>query len=115
VQGWIAGIGARTAYIEPGSSWENGYVEPFNGKLRDELLATEIFNALAEAKVQIAQRRQHFNTLRPQRPWIPAARAGGGNAGIALAAPPPEADRLSTARRHAPLKFCPDRSMEAGQ
>jgi transposase InsO family protein len=46
VQGWIAGIGARTAYIEPGSPWENGYVEPFNGKFRDELLATEIFNAL---------------------------------------------------------------------
>ena len=38
VKAWITGVGAKTAYIEPGSPWENGYVESFNGKLRDELL-----------------------------------------------------------------------------
>jgi len=65
VQGWIAGIGARTAYIEPGSPWENGDVESFNGKLRDELLNCEGFNTLREAQVLIEQWRQHFNTLRP--------------------------------------------------
>ena len=65
VQGWIAGIGAKTAYIEPGSPWENGYVESFNSKLRDELLDCEVFNTLKEAQVLIEQWRQHFNTVRP--------------------------------------------------
>ncbi len=62
VKGWIAGVGARTAYIEPGSPWENGYVESFNGKLRDELLECEVFGTLREAQVLIEQWRQHFNT-----------------------------------------------------
>ena len=65
VQGWIAGVGARTAFIEPGSPWENGYVESCNGKLRDELLRAEVFNTLLEAKVLIEQWRVHYNTLRP--------------------------------------------------
>jgi putative transposase len=65
VKGWITGVGARTAYIEPGSPWENGYVESFNGKFRDELLSCEIFNTLAEAKVLIEQWRVHYNTVRP--------------------------------------------------
>ena len=65
VKGWITGVGARTAYIEPGSPWENGYVESFNGKLRDELLACEVFNSLAEARVLIEQWRKHYNTVRP--------------------------------------------------
>ena len=58
-------MGAKAAYIEPGSPWENGYVESFNGKLRDELLNTEVFNSLAEAKVLIEQWRVHDNTVRP--------------------------------------------------
>jgi putative transposase len=65
VKGWITGIGAKTAYIEPGSPWENGYVESFNGKLRAELLACEIFNTLAEAQVLIERWRKHYNTVRP--------------------------------------------------
>ena len=65
VKDWITGVGAQTAYIEPGSPWENGYVESFNGKLRDELLSTEVFNSLAEAKVLIEQWRRHYNTVRP--------------------------------------------------
>ena len=65
VKGWISGVGAKTAYIEPGSPWENGYVESFNGKLRDELLNTEVFNTLLEARVLIEQWRVHFNTVRP--------------------------------------------------
>ncbi len=65
VKGWITGVGAKTAYIEPGSPWENGYVESFNGKFRDELLSCEIFNTLAEAKVLIEQWRVHYNTARP--------------------------------------------------
>jgi putative transposase len=65
VKGWISGVGAKTAFIEPGSPWENGYVESFNGKLRDELLNMEVFNTLAEAKVLIEQWRRHYNTVRP--------------------------------------------------
>lgn len=65
VKGWITGVGAKTAYIEPGSPWENGYVESFNGKLRDELLNAEVFNTLTEAKVLIELWRVHYNTVRP--------------------------------------------------
>ena len=53
VQDWIAAVGARTAYIAPGSPWENGYVESFNARLRDELLDGEIFYTLREAKIVI--------------------------------------------------------------
>ena len=65
VKGWISGVGAKTAFIEPGSPWENGYVESFNGKLRDEMLNAEVFNTLAEARVLIEQWRWHYNTVRP--------------------------------------------------
>ena len=65
VKGWISGVGAKTAFIEPGSPWENGYVESFNGKLRDELLNAEVFNTLLEARVLIEQWRVHFNRVRP--------------------------------------------------
>jgi len=61
VREWIAAVGAKTAYIEPGSPWENGYCESFNGKLRDELLNGEVFYALAEAKVIIEGWRRHYN------------------------------------------------------
>ena len=65
VKGWIAGVGAATAFIEKASPWENGCVEGFNGKLRDELLRAEVFNSLREAQVLIEQWRQHYNTARP--------------------------------------------------
>ena len=65
VRSWLASVGARTLYIEPGSPWENGYCESFNGKLRDELLNGEIFYSLKEAKAVIGQWRSHYNTARP--------------------------------------------------
>ena len=65
VREWIAAVGAKAAYIEPGSPWENGYCESFNAKLRDELLNGEIFYTLAEAKVVIESWRSHYNTKRP--------------------------------------------------
>ena len=65
VREWIAAVGAQTAYIEPGSPWENGYVESFNGKLRDELLNGEIFYSLKEAQIMIETWRRHYNTKRP--------------------------------------------------
>ena len=62
---WIESVGVKTAYIEPGSPWENGYNESFNGKLRDELLNMEIFYSLKEAKILIEQWRRHYNEVRP--------------------------------------------------
>jgi transposase InsO family protein len=63
VREWIAAVGAKTAYIEPGSPWENRYCESFNSKLRDELLNGEIFYSLQEAKVIIENWRRHYNTM----------------------------------------------------
>ena len=65
VQEWITAVGAKTAYIEPGSPWENGYVESFNARLRDELLNGEIFYTLREAQIIIESWRRHYNTIRP--------------------------------------------------
>ena len=65
VQEWITAVGAKTAYIAPGSPWENGYVESFNARLRDELLNGEIFYTLREAQIVIESWRRHFNTIRP--------------------------------------------------
>ena len=65
VQEWITAVGARTAYIAPGSPWENGYVESFNARLRDELLDGEIFYSLREAQVVIESWRRHYNAVRP--------------------------------------------------
>ena len=65
VRQWIAAVGAKTAYIEPGSPWENGYCESFNARFRDELLNGEIFYKLKEARIVIEQWRKHYNTVRP--------------------------------------------------
>ena len=64
VRDWLGRIGVKTLYIEPGSPWENGYNESFNSKLRDEILNTEIFYTLKEAKVLIERWRHHYNTIR---------------------------------------------------
>ena len=64
---WIAAVGAKTAYIEPGSPWENGYVESFNARLRDELLNGEIFYSLREAQIVIESWRRHYNAVRPHQ------------------------------------------------
>ncbi len=78
---WFLGgrSGVSTLYIEPGSPWENGYIESFNGKLRDELLDGEIFYSLREAKILINRWRTHYNTARPHsslgyRPPAPETR-----------------------------------------
>ena len=76
---WLGKLGTRTLYITPGSPWENGYCESFNGKLRNELLDGEIFYTLREAQVLIEQWRYHYNRVRPHsalgyRPPAPEAR-----------------------------------------
>ena len=65
VRKWLERLGVKTLFIEPGSPWENGYIESFNGKLRDELLNREIFTTLIEAKVLIADWRKEYNQVRP--------------------------------------------------
>ena len=75
---WLSRLGVKTLFIEPGSPWENGYIESFNGKLRDELLNREIFYTLAEAKILIEQWRKEYNQIRPHsalhyRPPAPEA------------------------------------------
>ncbi|MCH2163113.1 MAG: IS3 family transposase [Marinovum sp.] len=65
VRDWIAAVGTKTAYIEPGSPWENGYCESFNARFRDELLNGELFYTLREAQILIEQWRIHYNTVRP--------------------------------------------------
>jgi transposase InsO family protein len=77
---WLGKVGTGTLYIEPGSPWENGYCESFNGKLRDECLNGEIFYSLKEAQIVIEQWRVEYNTRRPHsalgyRPPAPAARS----------------------------------------
>jgi putative transposase len=90
VQEWIAAVGAQTAYIAPGSPWENGYCESFNGKFRDELLNGEIFYSLKEAQTVIEAWRWHYNAIRPHSalryrppapevvPWPPAPASSWG-------------------------------------
>jgi putative transposase len=77
VRDWLERLQVQPLYIEPGSPWENGYIESFNGKMRDELLNGEIFYSLREAQVLIEMWRRHYNTIRPHsslgyRPPVPA-------------------------------------------
>jgi putative transposase len=106
VRAWITAVGARTAYIAPGSPWENGYIESFNARMRDELLSGEIFYSLKEAQIIIESWRQHYNRVRPHASlgyrapapevfvpglatWPPALHAGAPAATLGLAKRPP--------------------------
>ena len=78
VRNWLKRLGVKTLYIEPGSPWENGYIESFNGKLRDELLNREVFDTLLEVKVLVGRWRREYNHIRPHsslgyRPPAPEA------------------------------------------
>ena len=78
MRAWLQALAVQTLFIEPGSPWENGYVESFNGKLRDELLARETFTTLTEARILIERWRREYNTVRPHsalgyRPPAPEA------------------------------------------
>lgn len=78
VRKWLENLGVKTLFIEPGSPWENGYIESFNGKLRNELLNGEIFTTLLEAKILIENWRREYNEIRPHsalgyRPPAPRA------------------------------------------
>jgi putative transposase len=65
IRAWLNRLGVKTLFIEKGSPWENGYIESFNGKLRDELLKREIFTTLTEAKILIEAWRKEYNQIRP--------------------------------------------------
>jgi transposase InsO family protein len=81
---WLMQLGVKTLYIEPGSPWENGYNESFNGRLRDELLNGETFYTLKEAQIIIEQWRHHYNHIRPHsslgyKPPAPLAHMNKGS------------------------------------
>jgi putative transposase len=86
VRDWLKKVGVKTLYIEPGSPWENGYIESFNGKLQDELLKREVFYTLKEAKVHIERWRDQYIRVRPHNslgyraPAPEAILAGSGSA-----------------------------------
>lgn len=96
IRQWLNALGAQTLFIAPGSPWENGYIESFNGKMRDELLNREIFYSLEEAQVLIEEWRQEYNRERPHsalgyRPpapeamqMLPLAAPLMGNMGVTL-------------------------------
>ena len=90
---WLERVKVKTLYIEPGSPWENGYIESFNGKLRDELLDREIFDTLLEARVLIERWRVEYNTVRP-------------HSSLGYRPPAPEA-RLALETASAPLQLLP--------
>ncbi len=78
VRGWLRHLEVKPLFIEPGSPWENGYIESFNGKFRDELLNGEIFDTILEARILTEQWRREYNTIRPHsslgyRPPAPEA------------------------------------------
>jgi len=65
IRGWLQRVGVKTVFIEPGSPWENGYIESFNGKFRDELLNGEIFDTVLEARIITERWRQIYNKIKP--------------------------------------------------
>ncbi|MCJ2006813.1 integrase core domain-containing protein, partial [Methylobacterium sp. J-092] len=104
VQAWITGVVAKTAYITPGSPWENGYVESFNEQLRDELLNDEILYTLREAQVVIESWRRHYNGARPHaslgyRPPAPEVFVPAFSAWPAALARPAPPAKLHVAER----------------
>ena len=116
VRDWIAAVGATTAYIEPGSPWENGYCESFNSKLRDELLNGEIFYTLKEAQVR---HRKLAASLQHAPPALIARLQAAGPRGAAVAGC---ATRTSYAGHTSPrakadneLTYNPDHQMGAGR
>lgn len=94
IREWLANLEVQTLYIEPGSPWENGYVESFNGKFRDELLDREVFDTLWEAKVLIERWREHYNRIRP-------------HSALGYRAPAPEAVTSCSATLHRMLQLYP--------
>ena len=118
MQDWIAAVGARTAYIAPGSPWENGYVESFNARFRDELLNGEIFYSLREAQIVVEKWRKHYNTARPHssighRPPAPQVYSPDLGAGLA-AHPQPAPPALLTVAPRPTMNYHPSRTTKWG-
>ena len=102
VREWIAAVGAETAYIEPGSPWENGYCESFNARFRDELLNGEIFYSLREAQILIEQWRTTTTPSGRTEHWDIARQRRGEK--------PPQARRSASALVREAMEFyCPPR------
>ncbi len=101
VRNWLHRVGVKTLLIEPGSPWENGYVESFNGKLSDELLNGEVFYTLKEAKVLIERWRVYYNTVRP-------------HSALGYRPPAPETRMIATRNSNRPDKLIEEGGMGGG-
>ncbi len=100
VRDWLASVGVKTLFIEPGSPWENGFIESFNGKLRDERLNGEIFYTVPEAQAVIEMWRREYNEIRPHsslgyHPPAPVAFAPAQPASATLQRSEPGLDLVS--------------------
>ena len=103
---WLKRLDVSTLFIEPGSPWENGYCESFNGKLRDELLTMEIFSTLKEATILIEQWRRHDNAHRPHSSLGHQPPAPETIAPASAALAPPRSASSPEASRHRLHQHC---------
>ena len=79
MRSWLKTLEIEPLFIEPGSPWENGYVESFHGKFRDELLNRELFDTLWETQILIEGWRKEYNTIRPHSALSLSAAGAGGD------------------------------------
>ena len=103
IQGWLSEQGVETLHIEPGSPWENGYIESFNGKFRDEVLNRELFHSVKEAKVIAESWRREYNHHRPHSSLGYRTPAEFAAACIASASPTATLQQCTTEQRDNPL------------
>jgi putative transposase len=106
IKTWLSGSGVETLYIEPGSPWENGYIESFHGRLRDELLNREIFYSVKEAKVLAESWRLEYNHHRPHSSLNYRTPAAFAATCIASASAPPSPRQYTREDAHNPLITC---------
>ena len=96
IKKWLEGMGVETLYVEPGSPWENGYIESFNGKFRDEILNRELFYSVREAKVLVEDWRLEYNDHRPHSGLGYMTPAGFASSCIASASPTAQLQQYTT-------------------
>ena len=106
IKKWLEGMGVETLYVEPGSPWENGYIESFNGKFRDEILNRELFYSVKEAKVLVEDWRLEYNNYRPHSGLGYMTPAGFASLCIASASPTAQLQQYTTEQADNSLIKC---------
>ena len=106
IKKWLEGMGVETLYVEPGSPWENGYIESFNGKFRDDVLNRELFYSVKEAKVLVEDWRLEYNDYRPHSGLGYMTPAGFASSCIASASPTAQLQQYTTEQADNSLIKC---------